>query len=292
MAKRRRKIRRRSRTWTVVIHILLTMAALTMVTPFWKVFVDSLKTDELLGTPTLLPTMFRWSNYKLAWYAGLMDVGMRNSLIISTLSTLPMLFFSGLAGYALAKLKFVGSRWFTIFTLTTLMLPNQVTIIPFFLLIQRLHLYDTYTALWLPIAADGFSILLLANFFRSIPRELVDAARIDGCSEFGIFWRIMFPLSLPCFATLGLFRFVSMWNSFLYPMLLLKTRSKFPLQVLLQLYLAGTPFRGETLLQQADVHLSRVVRNASIIIAVVPMLILYLLLQRYFVKGLTLGAGK
>ncbi len=200
-----------------------------------------------------------------------------NTLVITGAGVGLNLLLCSLAAYPLARLRFPGRNLLFFLLLSTLMLPAHVGLIVNFVTMRRLGLIDTYVAVVLPSAVSVFGIFLLRAQYLSIPQELEDAARIDGASEIGIWRRIMLPLIAPGLATLAIFEFVAFWNSFLWPLIVLKSPEKYPLAVGL-LYLSGL-----------FAHNTRYVAAGAVMMTV-PILIVFLFTQRYFTRGITLGA--
>ncbi|MCK4598070.1 carbohydrate ABC transporter permease [bacterium] len=202
-----------------------------------------------------------------------------NSFYIACFVTMFNLFFSSLAGYTLAKKIFPGRKAIFWMIISTMMIPGQVTLVPVFIMMTNFGLLDTHAALILPQVVSVFSIFLMKQYIQTLPSELEDAARIDGCSEFGVFWRIILPLCRPVLAVLGIFVFVANWNNFLWPLIMLNTPSKFTMQVGLA-----------TLQEQFATDYGILMAGAAF--AAVPMIIMFLSLQRHFIKGLTIGGVK
>ncbi|MCX7919038.1 MAG: carbohydrate ABC transporter permease [bacterium] len=204
-----------------------------------------------------------------------------NSLFLACVNTGFNLFFDSLAGYSFAKRRFPGNKFLFWMILSTMMVPGQVTLVPLFLMMINLGLLDSYLALILPSIAGVFGIFLMKQYIQSLPSDLEEAGRIDGCSEFGIFWRIILPLCKPVLAVLGIFIFVGNWNNFLWPLIILKSEKMYTLQV------------GLAILQQLQEHgVDYGIRMAGAVVAAVPILIVFLFMQKYFIKGLTIGSVK
>ena len=202
---------------------------------------------------------------------------MVNTLLITGAGVGLNLLLCSLAAYPLARMRFPGRNLIFFTLLATLMLPSHVGLIVNFVTLTRLHLIDTYTAVVLPSAVSVFGIFLLRQQYLSIPQELEDAARIDGASELGIWWRVMLPLIAPGLATLAIFEFVAFWNSFLWPLIVLKSPEKYPLAVGL-LYLSGL-----------FAHNTRLIAAGAVMMTI-PIIVVFLFTQRYFMRGITLGA--
>ncbi|RXJ02543.1 carbohydrate ABC transporter permease [Anaerobacillus alkaliphilus] len=202
-----------------------------------------------------------------------------NSLYIAVVTTLLIVLFDTMAGYVLAKKKFPGRNLIFWIIISTMMIPEQVTLVPTFIIVQKLQIFDSHWALILPNLALAFGVFLMRQFLMSIPDELIEAAKIDGASEWKVFWSIIVPLAKPAMAVLGIFTFVLMWNSFLWPIIVLRDASLYTLPA------------GLKTLQDANLANFKLLM-AGATVAAVPMIIFFLMFQRYFIKGLTLGGVK
>jgi multiple sugar transport system permease protein len=202
-----------------------------------------------------------------------------NSVFVSVVVTLGHVFFDTLAAYAFAKLKFPGRDKIFFIFLLVLMVPSQVNLIPVYRIMATLHWTDTYLALIIPNLTSIFGIFLMRQFLMSIPNELLDAARIDGCSEFGVFRRVALPLALPGIATLIIFTFMGVWNDFLWPRIVLNSEKLFTLPVgLAQLQMKNTSNEAQIM--------------AGTVLTALPMILVFLFMQRQFIEGMTAGALK
>lgn len=222
---------------------------------------------------------FLWQNYTRAWNALEPDFGVYffNSFIVALLTTLGTLLTSALAAYAFAFFRFPGREGlFTLF-LVTMMVPQQLLLIPDQLILKGLGWYDTYAALIVPFLAGAFGIFLLRQFFLNIPRELYDAAQIDGCSRLGFFFRVLLPLSVPPMVTLGIFTFLASWNALLWPLVMTDDPSLRTVQVALNFF------------QQAEGTSWELLMAASTL-TIMPLVIAYFLAQRQFVQSIA-GTG-
>jgi len=264
--------------WIIVVGLVV----LWMV-PFYSTVITSFKSfDEIMyGNIWNLPRRILFSNFVDAWRIGRMSRYSLNTLIIVIPSLLGALFFSSLAAYALARYDFKGNQLILITFLGFNLLPPQIFLIPIFRLSNFLRIYNTYYALiTFHIAFNsGFCTFFLRNFMKTIPSEIIDAARIDGTSEFGIYARIALPLTIPAIAALGAMVFTWVWNDYIWAITLLRTDNLKPITA----GLASLQGRYVT-----DWPL----QNAGTLIAVLPTILIFLYAQKYFIKGLTLGAGK
>lgn len=262
-------------------NLLLILLAIVFVGPFYWLLVTSLSGsgDIFSFPPKLFPGHITLQNYITVWKAVPMARFFLNTVIIVSGGTFLTLLFSALAGYPLARMDFRGKKLIFFLLLATLMLPEEGLLIINFLTCARLGLTDTYVGVFLPSAASVFGIFFLRQAYLSIPKELEDAARLDGCGPFLLWWKILLPLVMPAVAALGIFSFVAYWNSFLWPLIILKNTNMYPLSVGLT-WLSGT--------FSTDFRLVA----AGSVLAMLPTLLVFLLLQRYFTKGLLAGAGK
>ena len=266
----------RDRVATAVLHVLLTAGLVVMVGPFIWMLASSFKTDaEIRRSPPTWwpedPTLDNYSNL-----LGRLDFPayFTNSVVVAVLTTVGNLMFCAAAGYALAKLRFAGSRLLFGVVLGTIMVPSIVTLVPLFVLVSNLGLVNSYAALVLPFLAQAFGVFLMRQFMLSIPEDLLEAARIDGAGEWRIFFRIVLPLCRPALATLGILTFLASWNNFLWPLVAATTEDRYTLPVALALYSVGQNRARYDLLL------------AGSVLVVVPVLIVFVLLQRHFVRGI------
>jgi multiple sugar transport system permease protein len=261
-----------------ISYIGLTICATLTLIPFIWMVLTALKPGNEVFTnpPTIIGSKLAWGNFAEAWNFFPFDRFFLNTVYVSAAITILELLTASLAAYAFARLRFPGRDKLFLLYLGTLMIPGQVTIVPQFILINYFGWIDTYQALILPNAFTAFGTFLLRQFFLTIPYELEEAARMDGCSRFGTFFRIILPLSKPALATLAVFSFVSQWNSFMWPLIITNTDEMKTLSVGLRM------FQG---VYSTEWHFMM----AASSIAVVPTLILFAFLQRYLVEGITLS---
>lgn len=265
----------------VLWYVLLTALAVVTLFPFLWMLSTSLKLrGSVFGfPPQIIPWPMSLANYVGVWQTMPLPQFVLNSLYITVAGVGLNLVFSSMAGYALARMEFPGRNLIFYLILSTLMLPSHVGLIVNFVTMLRLHLVDTLAAVYLPSAVTVFGIFLMRQSYLTIPRELEDAAVIDGAGDVTIWLRLMTPLVKPGLATLALFEFVGMWNGFLWPLVVLKTPEKFPLAV------------GLLYLQGLFAHNTRYIAAGAVIMTV-PTVALFLLMQRSFIRGMTMGALK
>jgi len=290
----------KDRVWNGVTVALLLIMAIVMLIPFVWLVTSSLKgqIEIFQYPPQWIPNPIRWDNYREALTAKPFDVYLINTLKIVFLNIIAVVGSSSLCAYGFARIKFWGRDfWFGI-VLATLFLPYAILIVPQFIIFSRLPVpqinfpllgittesrnwVDTFLPLTIPYFFGGgaFNIFLLRQFFRTIPEELADAARIDGCTEMGIYWRIMMPLAKPALITVAIFTFLNSWNDLLGPVIYLRSPSNFTVAVGL------ASFRS---LQSSRWDLQLAAATALII----PVLILFFFAQRYFIKGVVMSGLK
>ena len=259
----------------------LTCIAVSMLLPFFWMISTSLKSEMEVYEypPRLLPEKVQWKNYAEALTILPFTRFFLNTLIMAVSIVLGQLVVCSLAAYAFARLDFPGkNQWFVVY-LSTMMLPLIVLLIPRYLLVNALGWVDTYWGLILTEINSVWGIFLLRQFLSSLPRDVEDAARLDGASEFNIYWKIILPLAKPALATLALFSFVWSWQSFLWPLVVTNSLEMRPVEVGIAMFHS---------MYQAD----WTYQMAAAVTVMIPTLVLFLFTQRYFVKGIALTGLK
>jgi putative chitobiose transport system permease protein len=262
---------------------IAALVALAVVTafPFLWLLATSLRSGGTVFAfpPVIIPRQPTLANFVSVWQT--MPVGrfFLNTAYITGMGIALTLVTSALAGYPLARMRFPGRDLIFYGIIGSLALPQHVGLILNFVTITRLHLIDTYAAVYVPSAASVFGIFLLRQAYLTVPTEVEDAARIDGAGELRVWGQIMLPLVSPALATLAIIEFSAYWNSFLWPLIVLKSPDKFPLAVGL-LYLSGL-----------FAHNTRDIAAGAVLMTL-PMIVVFLALQRYFLRGITIGAVK
>ncbi|WP_257958652.1 carbohydrate ABC transporter permease [Bacillus sp. V3-13] len=252
-----------------------------MLLPFLWMVSTSLKNQgaTMVFPPEFIPKNATFQNYQEVTVAFPMLQFLANSLIVAVLTTLGQLLLCSMAAYAFARMNFWGRDKLFLLYLATMMVPSQVTMIPQFILMKNFGWLDTYQALIIPGLFSVFGTFLLRQAFLSIPRELEEAAFMDGANHFSVFWRVILPLSKPTLATLGIFSFMQSWNNYLWPLIVINDKS-----------IATLPL-GLSLLQgrwETDWNLMM----AGVVISVLPILAVYLFAQKYFIQGMTMSGMK
>ena len=249
-----------------------------MIGPFVWMLLGAFKTnaDFIRTTPTLLPQTWTSDNFTRLFSKQDFVRYFLNSAGIALVVTAANLVFCSMAGYALGKLRFAGSRPLMGLVLATLMVPGSVTLVPLFVLMSKLGLVNSYAAVTVPFFAGAFGVFLMRQFMSSIPDDLIEAARIDGAGEWRIFTRIVMPLLKPALAALAVFQFLATWNNFLWPLVALTDQTKYTLPVALATFSIGQ--------NKADYGLLM----AGSVVLVAPVIVLFLALQRHFTQSLAM----
>ena len=265
----------------IVSYIVLTIGSLIMILPFlWMISTSFKSLSEVFAfPPTLFGEKIVWQNYLSVSDRYPFGLFFINSSKIAIIVVIGQLLTSSMAGFAFARLKFPGRDSLFALYLATLIVPFHVTLIPIFIIMRNLNWIDTHYSLIIPSLVAAFGTFLMRQFFLTIPEELVEAAKIDGCTPWGIYWRIFMPLSKPALATLGVFTFMGIWNDFIRPLVFINSIRKMTvplgLGTLQGMYSTNWP-----------------VLMAGTVISVIPVLIVFLLAQEYFVKCITLSGLK
>ncbi|WP_407692022.1 carbohydrate ABC transporter permease [Radiobacillus deserti] len=265
-----------------VIYLLLAVASLLSIFPFYWMFVMATNENSAINSvpPAMIPGSQLVTNFQNVLNTIDFFGAIGNSLIVSTITTIGVLFLCSLAGFAFAKFHFKGKNILFVAILVTMMIPPQLGLIPQYIIITKLDWLNDLKAVIVPGLIDAFGIFWMRQYISSnVPDELVDAAKIDGCSNFRVYWNIAVPVIIPAFATLAIIKFMYMWNDFLWPLVVLRDESTYTIQIAL---------RG---------LIDNYVKDNGMILsgtfwATVPLVIVFLLLNRLFIQSLTEGAVK
>jgi ABC-type glycerol-3-phosphate transport system permease component len=263
------------------IYLVLIVSSILMVVPFYWSVGTSLKLEQFVfaNPPQWWPDPLTLQNYvavftKIHFYRYFF-----NSVFVAIITTLAHVFFDTLAAYAFAKLIFPGRDKLFFFLLLGLMVPFQVNLIPLYRIMASLGWINTYLALIVPNLTSIFGIFMMRQFLLTIPNDLMDAGRIDGCDEFGVFWRVVIPLAVPGIATLIILTFMGVWNDFLWPRIVTSSEALYTLPVgLAQLQMKNTSNVAQIM--------------AGTVLTALPMIVVFLFMQRQFIAGMTAGALK
>jgi len=257
------------------IYTLLISGSILMIFPFFWMFSTALMTTAEVNAQfprVWFPSVLQWENFSRAMEVAPFDRFFLNSVIVTVIGTVGEIVTTILAAYAFAKMNFWGKNFIFTVLLATMMVPNEVLLIPNFVTMANLGLLDTLHAIYLPWLASIFSIFLIRQFFMSIPKQLTYAAKVDGCTDFKFLWYVMIPLAKPAIITMTLLTVINSWNAFTWPLLVTLSRDTRTLPIGLAM------FRGE-----AGTFFELIM--AASVITVIPMIILFIILQKYVVAG-------
>ena len=272
--------RRRAR---ILVAVLLSLGALLMLFPFFWMISGSLKTIREITSPDIIwwPAEAQWSNYVtvLTNPENPFGVYFRNSIIVSVANTVFTLLTTILGAFAFSRLEFKGRDRLFSLLMATMMVPSQMYIITNFITITRMHLMDSLWAQILPYTASIFYIYLLRQFFNQIPDQIYLAAKVDGCSDWKYLWKMMVPNARSSLVTIGLFNFIASWNAYLWPLMVTNTIQKRTLSIGLKYFASDSG---------SDYHLMM----AGATIVVLPLIVIYLVFQKYIIQGIARGGLK
>ncbi|GCE48227.1 multiple sugar transport system permease protein [Thermosporothrix hazakensis] len=260
--------------------ILIVLAAIAVLPLLYMVSLSlQSEAETFAGVPVIVPAVPQWQNYLEIWQKAPFARFFLNSVIVAGTVTISHLFFDPLAGYVFAKFRFPLRNVLFLLILGTLMIPFFVRMIPLYVMMAQWHWLDSYQAMITPFLMGAFGIFLTRQFIQPLPFELIDAARLDGCSEFGIYWRIILPQIRPALAALGLFTFIFQWDEFIWPLIIANSTEMRTMPVGLTL------FNQEFFTQW---HYTA----AGAVVLFIPIFLLFLFCQKYFVKGISLTGMK
>ena len=267
-------------TINLVIHIFLLTVAVSCVFPLLWMVSSSLKTQETIFKDTsLIPRVFHFENYYLAWMEGGFGRYFLNSIFYTVSVVVGIIIVASLAAYAFSRLNFPGKNILFYMFMAAMMIPIPGSFVPLYILLNKLHLRNTAPGYILAMINVGLStsIFLLKTFFDKMPKELEDAARMDGCSKLGIWWHVALPLAKPVLAVVVVFNALTVWNEYVLALIIFDSKPLMPLQVALM------TFQGEFITRYP-------LLMAGLTITALPIIIVYVLMQKYIVKGVTAGA--
>lgn len=266
----------------IAVYLVLIILGIIFTIPVFWMFSSSFKSLENTLTVSIkwLPEKLHFENYTEIWGAEQFKTYFLNSLVVAITVTFATVFLASLTGYGLSKFDFPGRQVIFLFILSTMMVPFQVIAIPLYIIVRYFGWIDTYQGLIIPGALTGFGVFFMKQYIQTISNEFIDVARIDGCSEFGIFWRIILPLSKPALAALGILTFLGSWNNLLWPLIVIQSEG-----------LKTLPL-GLAKIMQSEYGVRYNVLMSGAAIASAPMIIAFLIFQRRITKGITLGGLK
>src|SRR5258707_7231588 len=270
---------------TVAINIVVAVIGVIIAYPLvWMISASFKQTTEIYQfPPTLIPNGFTFTNYARLFTDWPFGTWYINSLVIALACTITVLFFTSLAGFGFAKYRFRGKGLLFFIMLGSTMVPFQLILIPLFILMSKLKWTNGYLSLIIPFMAPAVGIFLMRQFMNSIPSELMESARIDGATEFGIYWRIMLPLARPALAALAVLTFLGSWNSYLWPLAVLRTRENMTLPV-------GVASMIGSVTAGSEPPVGATMAAASLV--TIPIILVFISVQKQYVAGLTAASVK
>jgi len=287
-----KKITKGGRTFSIINGTILLIIALICFLPFVNVIASSFaSTQEVVAKRfILIPETFSLDAYRYILSTPTLFKSLAVSIGVTGIGTLVSMILTSLMAYGLSR-KYLHGRGFLNFLVVFSMLFSG-GMIPTFLVVKAFGLIDSYWSLILPVAINAFNLIIMRNFFQALPDSLEESAKMDGCTDLGVFWKIMLPLALPSIATISLFYAVTYWNTYMTAILYINDSTKWPIQVLLrQIVIVSSGMQAEG--SSVDViPPAQTIKMAVIVIATVPMLIAYPFVQKYFVKGALVGSVK
>ncbi|WGD93988.2 carbohydrate ABC transporter permease [Bacillus subtilis] len=284
----------KNRLFDMLIYGFLLMFALICVLPFIHVIAASFATVEEVVSKTfiLIPTTFSLDAYRYIFSTDIIYKSLLVSVFVTVIGTAVSMFLSSLMAYGLSRRELIGRQPLMFLVVFTMLFSGGM--IPTFLVVKSLGLLDSYWALILPTAINAFNLIILKNFFQNIPSSLEESAKIDGCNDLGIFFKIVLPLSLPAIATISLFYAVTYWNTYMTAILYLNDSAKWPIQVLLrQIVIVSSGMQGDmSEMGSGNPPPEQTIKMAVIVVATIPVLLVYPFIQKHFAKGALLGSVK
>ena len=263
----------------VVAWTLLLLGGIVMVMPFAYMLSGSFKLNSEIYELSLLPREPTLDNYRRLFEKSEFVRWFGNSLLIGTLTTASVLFFDSLVGYTLAKFRFRGRYVVFVAILTTLMIPTEMLVLPWYLMASQFGWIDSYWGIMFPGMMTAFGTFLMKQFFETVPNDFLEAARVDGLNEFAIFWRVAMPLVTPALSALAIFTFLGNWTAFIWPLIVTTSKELYTLPVGLSSFAVEQAIQWELIMTGAA-------------LATLPTLAVFLVLQRYIVRGVVLAGLK
>ena len=265
----------------LIVYVVLVIVAIAINLPFFWMVITAFKneSDVFSMPPKFYPTVYDFRNFVRAFKIVPIARYLFNTLVVSVSVTLLQLVLNTLAAYGLARIEFKGRNLVFLAIVGTLMVPPEVTLVPLYILIRKMGMVNTFRALIIPFMSSAFGIFLLRQFFMTIPKELEDAARIDGCGRLRILWHVMIPLSKPALWTMALYTFLAHWNSYMWPLVVINNDQKQVIQVGISRF--ASMWETEWTLQMA-----------SSTVAIVPIIVFFFFVQKQFIEGISISGMK
>ena len=258
-----------------IFYLLLVFGALMFLYPFMWMITATLVPESDISSFSIIPSTITLNSYTQMFDKIPIGRALLNSILVASSVTAGVLIFGSMVGYALSRLEFKGRNLIFYIIIFTMTLPFQITLIPQYIIMVKLGWVDTYYALIIPYLMNALSIIMFRQYFKSIPQDLIDAARIDGCTELGIIFRILWPNAIPALVTVGIITFMASWNEVLWPLIVIRNEELMTMPQLVTLFAVGG--RAESQLG---------VKLASATILALPIVLAYLFFQKYFIQSM------
>jgi len=258
-----------------IFYLVLVFGALMFLYPFLWMITATLVPESDISSFSIIPSTISLNSYTQMFDKIPIGRALLNSILVASSVTIGVLVFGSMVGYALSRLEFKGRNLIFYIIIFTMTLPFQITLIPQYIIMVKLGWVDTYLALIVPYLMNALSIIMFSQYFKSIPQDLIDAARIDGCNELTIIFRILWPNSIPALVTVGIITFMASWNEVLWPIIVIRNEELMTMPQLVTLFAVGG--RAESQLG---------VKLASATILALPIIVAYLFFQKYFIQSM------
>ena len=259
----------------LMLYVALLVAALSFIYPFIWMIGAAFAPSHEIGKMVIWPAHAGWGNFKSMIEKIPMGRSLINSLLVASLTTTLVLITGSTVGYALAKMRFKGRQFIFYVIVFTMSLPFQITLIPNYITMVNLHLVDTFLALIVPFAVSAFAILMFRQAFQGLPHALIDAARLDGCNDLGIIFRVLWPNIKPTLVTVAILAFIGSWNEVLWPLIVIRNEQLMTMPQLVTLFAVGG---------RADSQLG--VKIAAAVLLALPVMIAFLFFQKHFIQSM------
>ena len=277
--RRTQEPRKRPSGGSILAYILLALGSIVMFFPFLWMLLSSFKDIREILDINFFPQTWTLANYREVIFDTRFPRWFFNSMVVALATTLSGLFFCSLIGYTLTRMRFPGRQVIFILILSTLMVPTEMLVIPWFVMSSDFGWINTFWGIAFPGLMPAFGVFLMRQFFQTLPRDLFDAARVDGIGEFGLFWRIGLPLVKPALAALGIFAFIGNWSAFLWPLIIAKSASMRTIPVGIALF-SGEAGTAWNLIMAANA------------LAIIPVLLVFFVFQKQIIEGVVLTGTK
>ena len=259
----------------LLFYIFLSLAAIAFLYPFLWMLIASLSPENQIGNLTFIPTSLSFESYTEMLSKIPIARALFNSAFVALCITFGVLVFGSMVGYALARLEFKGRNLIFFIIIFTMTLPFQITLIPQYILMVKFQWVDTYWALIVPYLMNSLAIIMFRQYFKTLPQDIIDAARIDGCGDFEIIFRVLWPNSIPALVTIGIITFMASWNEVLWPLIVIRNEHLMTLPQLVTLFAVGGA---------AETQLG--VKLAAATLLALPIVLAYLFFQKYFIQSM------